>query len=119
FIAFSTWKWADLAGKTGGKPVFRYFYTRPRPAMKQQEGPVATGAVHSAEIEYAMGNLASNKVYAWTPEDYEVSRVMQGYFANFVKKGDPNGEGLPQWPAANAPGGGQVMRIDVKSSAAP
>jgi para-nitrobenzyl esterase len=66
-----------------------------------------------------MGNLASNKVYAWTPEDYEVSRVMQGYFANFVKKGDPNGEGLPQWPAANAPGGGQVMRIDVKSSAAP
>ena len=35
----------------------------------------ATGAVHSAEIEYAMGNLATNKVYAWTPDDYKVSEV--------------------------------------------
>ena len=42
-----------------------------------------------------------NKVYAWTPDDYKVSEVMQGYFANFVKTGDPNGPGLPTWPAAN------------------
>jgi para-nitrobenzyl esterase len=119
FIAFSTWKWADLAGKTGGKPVYRYFYAHPRPAMKAQKGPVATGAVHSAEIEYAMGNLETNRVYAWTPEDHKVSSVMQEYFANFVKRGDPNGAGLPEWPAANRAGGAQVMRIDVESRAAP
>src|SRR5262249_46664978 len=67
FIAFSTWKWIDLDAQTGGKPAFRYYYSRPRPAMnpgKGTQGP-ARGASHSAEIEYAMGNLAGNDVYAW------------------------------------------------------
>ncbi len=105
FIGYSTWKWADLHGKTGGKPVYRYLFARPRPGMQ--------GAVHSAEIEYALGNLASNKVFAWTAEDYAVSKVMQEYFANFVKSADPNGPGLPKWPAANGGNGVQVMRIDV------
>ncbi len=75
------------------------------------------GAVHSAEIEYAMGNLATNKVYAWTPEDYKVSQTMQSYFANFIKTGDPNGAGLPKWPAYRADSNYQRMRIDVKSHA--
>jgi para-nitrobenzyl esterase len=75
------------------------------------------GAVHSAEIEYALGNLASNKVYAWTTEDYAVSKVMQEYFAHFIKSADPNGPGLPKWPAANGADGVQVMRIDVDSRA--
>ncbi|HEY9283279.1 MAG TPA: carboxylesterase family protein, partial [Pyrinomonadaceae bacterium] len=80
----------------------------------------ARGAVHSAEIEYALGNLATTNVYAWTPDDYKVSRVMQEYFANFVKRGDPNGAGLPPWPAANrAAGEARVMRLDVESRAEP
>ena len=81
--------------------------------------PPATGAVHSAEIEYAMGNLSTNKVFAWTPDDYKVSKEMQEYFANFVKKGDPNGKGLPKWPATTADGTGPILRIDVRSEAQP
>lgn len=141
FIAFSTWKWCDLHGKTGGKPVYRYFYSRPRPAMNPEMGnavagmaggvirggeapaaaprPQARGAVHSAEIEYAMGNLATNKVYAWTLDDYKVSATLQGYFANFVKTGNPNGSGLPAWPAANRGDVVRVMRVDVESKLEP
>jgi para-nitrobenzyl esterase len=33
FIGYSTWKWTDMHAKTSGKPVFRYHYERPRPAM--------------------------------------------------------------------------------------
>jgi para-nitrobenzyl esterase len=40
---------------------------------------------------------------------------MQAYFANFVKKGDPNGSGLPMWPAVTPAKPVQVMRIDVDS----
>jgi para-nitrobenzyl esterase len=140
FIAFSTWKWIELSGKTGGKPVYRYFYSRPRPPMTAAMGnataglaggvvrgtgaattppPPARGAVHSAEIEYAMGNLDSNKVYQWTADDHKVSTVMQDYFANFVRTGNPNGAALPEWHAANAAGTVSVMRIDVETHAEP
>ena len=111
FIAFSTWKWYDLHRRTGDKPVFRYFFARPRPG--------GSGAVHSGEIEYALGNLATNTSYAWTPDDYKVSETMQDYFADFVKTGDPNGAGLPAWPAANRGFSEPVMRLDVNSRAEP
>ena len=113
FIAYSTWKWAELHGKTSGARVYRYFYTRPRPAARAGGSPPARGATHSAEIEYALGNLAVNDVYAWTDDDYRVSATMQDYFANFIKKADPNGPGLPEWPVT------RVMRIDVQSRAEP
>ena len=96
--------------------VYRYFYTRPRPAMRTQNTPPARGAAHSAEIEYALGNLKLNDVYAWTEDDFKVSNVMQSYFANFIKKGDPNGAGLPEWPAVTS---ARVMRLDVESRAEP
>lgn len=106
FIGFSTWKWIDQQAKTSTKPVYRYLYSRPRPGAK--------GAVHSAEIEYALGNLATNKVFAWTPDDYKVSAILQDYFANFIKKGNPNGKGLPEWPAIQGEDV-PVMNIDVKT----
>ena len=96
------------------EPVYRYLYSRPRPATPPAP---ARGAVHSAEIEYAMGNLATNKVYEWSPDDYKVSATMQDYFANFVKTGNPNGKSLPPWPAVNAGGPVQFQHIDVETRA--
>ncbi|MDQ3845843.1 MAG: carboxylesterase family protein, partial [Bacteroidota bacterium] len=142
FIGYSTWRWGDVHAKTSGKPVYRYLYSRPRPAMRPEMGnatpglaggvirntdtanrvppaPPARGAVHSAEIEYALGNLSTNKVYAWTEEDYKVSRIMQEYFANFIKKGDPNGQGLPNWPPVVQGNTVQVMHIDVNTRVEP
>jgi para-nitrobenzyl esterase len=99
FIGFGTWKWADLHSRTGGKPVYRYFYAHPRPKMKnaKPDTPAPRGASHSAEIEYALGNLATNEVYAWTADDNKVSDLMQEYFANFIKTGNPNGKNVPEW----------------------
>ena len=120
FISYSTWKWTDQQAATSGKPVYRYFYTRPRPAAVSAgasagQAPAAPSkyASHSAEIEYAMGNLATNKVFAWTPDDHKVSALMHGYFVNFVKTGDPNGSGLPRWTPTRS-GAAQYMRIDVE-----
>ncbi|MFL6548697.1 MAG: carboxylesterase/lipase family protein [Povalibacter sp.] len=95
FLGYSTWKWVETHRLTGANsPVFYYFFSRPRPAESQ---PQERGAVHSAEIEYAMGNLDTNKVFAWNADDHKVSEIMQSYFANFIKQGDPNGSGLPKW----------------------
>ncbi len=136
FIVYSTWKWLDLHSKTSGKPTYRYMFSKPKPPMtsefanatpglaggitKNATTPVnkpqaAIGAPHAFEIEYAMGNLGTNKVYAWTSEDYKISDTMLQYFANFVKNANPNGSGLPQWPAisgSNVP----FMNIGLKTS---
>jgi para-nitrobenzyl esterase len=118
FIAYSTWKWIDRATATGGKPVYRYLYAHPRPPMVGATGnqPAPEGAAHSWEIEYALGNLHSNTVYAWTAEDDKVSATMEAYFANFIKTGDPNGKGLPNWEPMKA-AGSEIMVIDVHTRA--
>ncbi len=140
FIAFATWKALDSHGKTSGKPIYRYYYSRPRPKMRPEMGnvtaglaggvirnegpakpppPPAKGAVHSAEIEYAMGNLDGNKIYAWDKDDAKVSETMQAYFANFIKTGSPDAKGLAKWPAANKGKDVSVMHIDVNTRVEP
>mgnify|MGYP001792784420 CR=1 FL=1 len=79
--------------------------------------PPARGAVHSAEIEYAMGNLPTNRVYDWQTEDYEVAAIMQNFFANFIKTGNPNGLGVTNWPAVNNSKTVEVMHINVNTRA--
>ncbi|AHG89821.1 Carboxylesterase type B [Gemmatirosa kalamazoonensis] len=135
FTGFATWKWLEEHARTSGQPVYRYLYARPRPAPVEagvtanlaggvtrggpgSAPPPARGAVHSAEIEYALGNLPLNKVFGWTPDDFKVSETMQGYFANFIKTGDPNGAGLPAWPRGGVTNGQvQRIRIDVETRA--
>lgn len=136
FIAYSTWKWLDLHVQNSTQPVYRYLYSKLRPPLADQSmapglaggtvrreanaatPPPAVGAPHACEIEYCMGNLHLVTDYAWTPEDYKVSETMQNYFANFIKTGNPNGDKLPEWPAAKkgdtAP---DVMVLDVESKA--
>ncbi|MGN6381141.1 MAG: carboxylesterase/lipase family protein [Dyella sp.] len=120
FIAHSTWRWMDLHRHTGGQSVYFYYYAHPRPAKRDPapgEQP-DTGAVHSGEIEYALGNLDGNRVYAWTPVDRAVSRTMQDYFAQFVRSGDPNQAGLPAWPAVRDEHGGitrQTIDADTRT----
>ena len=112
FIAFSTWRWMQWQRETGDAPVYYYWFTKARPATRDGSAGPDPVAVHSGEIEYALGNLATNRVFAWTDADYQVSATMQGYFANFIKTGNPNGPGLPHWPAAAIKDGG-LLRQEI------
>ena len=136
FIAYSTWKWFDLHRRNSDQPVYRYLYSKLRPPLVNQgmasglaggtvkkdddapKMPEPIGAPHACEIEYCMGNLHLVTDYAWTADDYKVSETMQEYFANFIKTGNPNGEGLPEWPAAAAEDSSPpVMILDTESKA--
>ncbi|RDI99300.1 carboxylesterase family protein [Dyella solisilvae] len=106
FMGFPSWRWMHLQYEKGDGPVYYYHFEQPRPARRDGSAGPDAGAVHSGEIEYALGNLDGNPGYAWTATDLRVSAVMEGYFANFIKTGNPNGPGLPHWPAvANRDGG--------------
>ena len=139
FTGFPTWKACDYHAKTG-LPVYRYHYMHPRPQVsakmgdktgalaggvrekteeekKAQQPSIAPGAVHSADIEYAMGTLDTNEYYDWQEDDYAISKLFLSYYANFCKTGNPNGEGLPQWTAITKDNldAAPVMKIDVES----
>ncbi len=115
FIAWSTWKWMEAEKATGKKAVYRYRFDLSLPSAEKREG---LGAYHSAEIEYVFGQLES-KPLPWRPEDRNLSGLIQKYWTNFARSGDPNGPGLPKWPEYRADDAWTVMYLGGRPEARP
>ncbi len=118
FTGYATWKWIELHRQTGGAPVWRYKFEQTLPLVRPDAAPGADPvAPHASEIEYVFQVLSSRKA-EWQPEHRTVSNLMAAYWTNFAKTGNPNGPGLPEWPAF-AGTGGAVMHFNSQSAAAP
>ncbi|CAL9662192.1 carboxylesterase/lipase family protein [Streptomyces sp. enrichment culture] len=90
----STWLWAKDWAPHAKRPVYTYFWTYACPTA----GQGARRASHGSEIDFVLGNLHPDRA-EWTDEDRGIAETMSGYWANYVATGDPNGPGLPHWPA--------------------
>ena len=111
FISYSTWKWFDLHRKNSDKQVYRYFFKRIRPSDPASNyKPV--GAAHASEIEYFLGNLSKEQFPYLTETDFDISEKIQKYMVNFIKTGNPNSEGLKEWPSAKEGENPSVMVFD-------
>jgi para-nitrobenzyl esterase len=90
-FAFGAWLLAKEHALTG-QPAFLYRFSY---VGAGEFAPL--GAFHSEELMF----LSRHYWTSWVarPEDAEVSRAIVGYWTQFVKTGDPNGSGLPPWPA--------------------
>ncbi|HZX72840.1 MAG TPA: carboxylesterase family protein, partial [Cyclobacteriaceae bacterium] len=93
----SMYLWAKSRAATAKTSAFTYYFSRGIPWPAHPE----FAAFHTSEIPYVFGNL---KVLdrPWSIIDKQVSENMSYYWVNFISKGDPNGKGLPIWPAFNA-----------------
>jgi para-nitrobenzyl esterase len=89
-----------------GAPVYSYQFEQSLP------GHQAEGAQHSFELPYVFGNLSADGFLggAYGASDRALSDVMIGFWTNFAKAGNPNGAGLPAWPAFD-PASRAYMRL--------
>jgi para-nitrobenzyl esterase len=89
-----------------GAPVYAYQFEQSLP------GREAEGAAHTYELPYVFGNLLSEGPLSATfgPADRQLSEVIISYWTNFAKNGDPNGEGLVEWPQYKI-GNGVFIRL--------
>lgn len=95
--------WVD--GKTHRSTVYAYLFSHAEPGP----GVEKYGAFHSAEIPYLFQTLDLSPNRNFTPVDHHVADRFSSYVANFVKSGNPNGGGLPQW--APLSGAGEVLVV--------
>ncbi|MEJ2009618.1 MAG: carboxylesterase family protein [Acidobacteriota bacterium] len=98
-FAWQTWVWARLQARTGKQKVYLYYFNHipPRPANSPWKN--AIGAVHSEEMPYVFQHLNQSPSLHWTADDRKISDDMAAYWTNFAKHGNPNGPGVPRWPA--------------------
>ena len=111
-FAWPTWAWAVMHTRNSSNRAYVYYFDHRVPG-------IPGGANHASEIPYVFGNLGGpgpmNSRPA-TEEDRALNALVSSYWINFAKTGDPNGEGLPQWPAFDEKEN-RVMYIDGNTGA--
>ncbi len=86
WFTYSHYCWSRLL-TAQHKPVYEYWFNKDNGSL---------GSIHSGEMPYAYGNLP-NDPRNYDGSDHALSELMMSYWINFIKYGDPNGEGLPVW----------------------
>ena len=105
-----------------GKNAYHYWFRHDPP---YDEGRGNLGAAHTGEIPYVFGNLCAPRTFpggssveqmCGNPREEAFADLVSQYWVNFAATGNPNGEGLPHWPAVGELGANQTMVLDADSS---
>jgi para-nitrobenzyl esterase len=94
--------WVRVQTRTGKNKAWLYRFSRVPPfppGARFREGPSGLfGAYHSVDLIYVFNHLYL-KSWPWQEADRRVAEEMSSYWVNFAATGNPNGKGLPEWPA--------------------
>lgn len=112
-FGWDMWAWARLSAGSAHASVYFYNFEQspPFPAGSVYQD---WGASHYAELWYVFDHLDQTP-WAWTPGDRRLAASMAGYWSNFAKSGNPNGPGLPTWPAYRGNDAGVMLLRDPPS----
>jgi para-nitrobenzyl esterase len=109
-FAYNTWTWSRLQSQTGNGNAYQYYFD-------YHPGSPDGGSGHGSDVPHAFQTLGG-PMGGPKPEDLKLSDMISSYWVNFAKSGDPNGPGLPVWPAFTE-NDQKVMVFDSAPSARP
>ena len=98
-FGWHTWSWARLEAKIGKNKVYYYYFDQ-HPNFPIDSPRAGYGSPHGQDVAYVFAHLDASKRKNMKT-DQDISEAMATYWTNFAKHGDPNGEGVPSWPAFN------------------
>jgi carboxylesterase type B len=110
-FGWQNYNWAKMQSLTGTCKAYLYFFTHVPP------GEPNYGAFHSAEFGYALYTL-KHWDRPFTQTDWDLADKMSSYWVNFAKTGNPNGDGLPEWPVFDS-SSPQIIEFGDKVKAIP
>lgn len=96
-FGWQTWSWARLQSQKGKSKAFYYYFDQ-HPDYPADSPRFGYGSPHGQDVAYVFQHLnAANPEISRS--DSVISAAMATYWTNFAKYGDPNGQGVPEWPA--------------------
>jgi para-nitrobenzyl esterase len=116
--------YASAQAKRGSR-AYWYFFTHEPPYAPDARKLKAT---HAVELPYVFDNLRAPRLFpdASSPElsaasasERALAERVSSYWVNFARTGDPNGKGLPRWPAFREAGGAPMLIGDIKETPDP
>ena len=94
-FAWPSYAWVSLQAKTGKSGAYAAFLAQPS-TMSFSQDPRRRGVAHADDVMYLGGQfLTQPDKY---PAEAALAEIIQQYWVNFAKTGNPNGKGLAYWP---------------------
>ena len=109
-FCWNTWAWSRLQSRNGKGKAFQYYFDY------HPDSPDG-GSGHGSDVPHAFQTLGGPMGES-KEEDLKLSDMISSYWVNFARSGDPNGPGLPEWPAFSEDDQ-KVMVFDTAPSARP
>ena len=94
-FAWPSFAWVSLQSKTGKSAAYAAYLAQPSTRSFSQD-PRRKGVAHADDIMYLNNEFLSQPDKY--PHEAAVAEILQQYWVNFAKTGNPNGKGLPYWP---------------------
>jgi para-nitrobenzyl esterase len=89
----TTYTYSAMRQSKSSQPIYTYIFQHPQPGPDSDR----MRTFHGGELVYEFGTLDKVPPRPFTQQDRDISETFINYIANFVKSGNPNGPGLPQW----------------------